>query len=86
METETVGENSEDVVTLPSRGSLGAGELRGSDENPLPLPPERGLVYILPEPLTEERLGWVAEVMKVVFNQTVHWKEEGSFTEVFGTK
>jgi hypothetical protein len=77
-ETETVGETAE---TDCSQRSLETGELRGSEEIPLFLPPERGSVSILPRPLTEERLGWVAEAMKVVFNQTVHWREEGTFTE-----
>ena len=62
--------------------SLDSDDLRGLHKNPLPLPPDRGSVTVLPHPLSEERLGWVSEVMKVVFNQTVHWKEEGDFTEV----
>ena len=78
-EIETVGETAGSGC---SHGSLETGELRGSEEIPLFLPPERGSVSILPRPLTEERLGWVSEAMKVVFNQTAHWREEGTFTEV----
>ena len=59
-----------------------SGDVEGSDKYSLPLPPLRESVYILPAPLSEERLGWVSEAMKVVFNQTVHWKEEGQFSEV----
>ena len=76
-ETET---SRDDTETLSSPGSLGARELRGSWE--IPLPPRRDPVSISPRPLTEERMGWVSEAMKVVFNQTVHWKEEGNFSEV----
>ena len=76
-ETET---SRDDTETLSCPGSLGAGELRGSGE--IPLPPRRDPVSILPRALTEEQMGWVSEAMKVVFNQTVHWKEEGNFSEV----
>ena len=77
--TEEAAENS-----IPTE-QLGSPELRGSCESPLKLPPKRGSVVLLPRPLSLEQLGWVAEAMKVVFNQTVHWKEEGEFTEVYNT-
>ena len=37
------------------------------------------------DPLNEVEMGWVSEAMKVVFNQTVHWKEERDFDEVSRT-
>ena len=77
------GEGSQRSVTPPPpQDSLAWGELGGVARRPLPLPPERDSVAVLTTPLSQEKLGWVAEAMKVVFNQTVHWKEEGSYSEV----
>ena len=88
-EVETDGEkeqvsNSKVSQVTENSDSLPSGDVEGSNKYSLPLPPLRGSVYILPAPLSEERLGWVSEAMKVVFNQTVHWKEEGQYSEVCG--
>ena len=80
-EKEQVSNSKVSQVTENS-DSLPSGDVEGSNKYSLPLPPLRGSVYILPAPLSEERLGWVSEAMKVVFNQTVHWKEEGQYSEV----
>ena len=76
---QTSTPSSETSVGAESSSCVNSG---GSDEYSLPLPPIRGSMNILTDPLSEERMGWVSEAMKVVFNQTVHWKEEGQFTEV----
>jgi hypothetical protein len=86
---ETRGENSaqpsaEDSVAMASRDCVPSSDERGPDKYSLPLPPSREAVNILRAPLSEERMGWVSEAMKVVFNQTVHWKEAELFTEVRG--
>ena len=86
---ETTGEensahtSAENSVAMASEDSTTSSEAGGSKYS-LPLPPSRESVNILSAPLSEERMGWVAETMKVVFNQTVHWKEAGQFTEVRG--
>ena len=52
------------------------------DKYSIPLPPLRCTTPISPSPLDDTTMRWVSEAMKVVFNQTVHWKEEKDFTKV----
>ena len=44
--------------------------------------PERDTSFILPEAMTEKRCVVVSEILKIIFNQTVHWKEDADFDEV----
>lgn len=87
METKKVVSDKEREQVSPSQ-AMGNSDCQpsrdteGSDKYLLPLPPLRESINILLAPLSEERLGWISEAMKVVFNQTVHWKEEGQFSEV----
>ena len=82
-ETTEVKDSGAGPRTLTSVANSSSG-CEGSSEVQylLPLPPLRDSVCVLTAPLGEERLGWVAEAMKVVFNQTVHWKEDEAFSEV----
>ena len=52
------------------------------DKYSLPLPPSRSSVNILPTPLSEQCMGWISEAMKIVFNQTAHWKHDGNYDDV----
>ena len=52
------------------------------DKYSLPLPPSRSSVNILPTPLSEQCMGWISEAMKIVFNQTAHWKQDGNYDDV----
>ena len=55
---------------------------RGRGKYFLPLPPSRDLVNILPAPLGDAQMGWISEALKVVFNQSAHWKQEEDYEDV----
>lgn len=38
----------------------------------------------LPSPVNEDTCALLCEILKVLFNQTLHWKKDGTYTEVRG--
>ena len=83
-EGETTAKSSDETKTMNpiSSESEGSDEVRERCKYLVPLPPVRDDVHVLTTPLSDEILRCVSEAMKVVFNQTVHWKEEDELTEV----
>ena len=44
--------------------------------------PVRDTCFIFPVAIMEEKCVLVSEILKIIFNQTVHWKESTDYTDV----
>ena len=83
---ETIDDRAEnDVKSKPSKESSsgglkphpqGAGPILGA------LPPVRSDVHCLPATLDDQKLLLLSEILKVLFNQTLNWREDGDCDEV----
>ena len=73
-ETNTVPPDTESPAELSSEGPE-------SNSGPS-LAPLRDSVYCLSVPLQDQQLAMLSEALKIVFNQTVHWKEDADYDDV----
>ena len=46
------------------------------------LAPQRDSVYCLTAPLEDRQLALISEALKIVFNQTLHWRDDGDYDDV----
>lgn len=42
----------------------------------------RDTCFVLPEAIAEKKCLVVSEILKIIFNQTVHWKEDAEYDDV----
>ncbi len=68
-------------VAAPA-GAEGIVEGDGAMSTAPSLFPARDMCFVLPEPLTDEKCVVVSEILKIIFNQTVSWKEEQDIQNV----
>ena len=73
-ETDTVLQAAEISADHPAEGPK-------SNFSPS-LAPLRDSVYCLSAPLSDQQLTMLSEILKIVFNQTVHWKEYTDYDDV----
>ena len=80
--SEKKSENETDTIP-PEAESPAQHSSEGPESNSGPsLAPLRDSIYCLSAPLRDQQLAMLSEALKIVFNQTVHWKEDSDYDDV----